>query len=74
LPAAVRAGLPSVWQDERLLAVMRLGSVDPAAGAAIALHFRPRRPLAGAPFGLSAAVEVPKPYPRIAVNHTFAST
>ena len=74
LPAAVRAGLPSVWQEERLLAVARLGSVDPAARLGIALRFRPQRPLAGAPFVASAATEDPTPYPWSAGNHTFAST
>jgi tRNA(Ile)-lysidine synthase len=70
LPAAARAGLASVWQSERLLAVAGLGPVGPASGwPAITLRFRPQRPLAGAPF----AAPTPAPYPRIAREHTFAS-
>jgi hypothetical protein len=75
LPAAVRSGLPSVWRDDRLLAVARQGPVDPAAaGLELVLRFRPHRPLAGAPFALSGGFEGSEPYPWIAANHTFAST
>jgi hypothetical protein len=75
LPAAVRTGLPSVWHDDRLLAVAGQGLVGPAAARlAIALRFRPHRPLAGPPFVASGAFQAPEPYSRIAGNHTFAST
>ena len=74
LPGPVRAGLASVWRDERLLAVAGLGPIGPAAERqAITLRSRPRRPLAGAPFGALLAPSAPAPYPRIARGHTFAS-
>jgi tRNA(Ile)-lysidine synthase len=68
LPAAVRIGLASVWQDERLLAVARLGPIEPRV---IMLRFRPQHPLAGPPF--VALAPEPAPYLRIARDHTFAS-
>jgi tRNA(Ile)-lysidine synthase len=75
LPVPVRSGLPSVWQDERLLAVARLGPVDSAAAPlAVAFRFRPGRALAGAPFVGSIPFADREPYPWIAANHTFAST
>jgi tRNA(Ile)-lysidine synthase len=74
LPGPVRAGLASVWRDERLVAVAGLGPIGPAAeGQAITLRSRPRRALAGAPFGVLPAPSAPAPYPRIARGHTFAS-
>jgi tRNA(Ile)-lysidine synthase len=74
LPAAVRAGLASVWQDERLVAVAGLGPIGPAAARqAVTLCSRPRRPLAGAPFGALPAPSGPAPYSRVAGNHTFVS-
>lgn len=74
LPAPVRAGLASVWRGEQLLAVAGLGPIGPAAERpAITLRCRPRRPLAGAPFGALLPASAPAPYPRIARGHTFAS-
>jgi tRNA(Ile)-lysidine synthase len=75
LPPAVRAGLPSVWRDERLLAVAGLGPIGPAAGRpAITLRFRPHWPLAGPPFAaMRSPGPRPAPYLRIAHDDTFAS-
>jgi tRNA(Ile)-lysidine synthase len=74
LPGPVRAGLASVWRDGRLVAVAGLGPVGTAAERhAIMLRSRPRRPLAGAPFGALLAPSTPAPYPRIARDHTFVS-
>jgi len=74
LPPAVRAGLASVWRDEQLLAVAGLGPIGPTRGRpAITLRFRPRRPLAGAPFGALPPSSAPAPYQRIARGDTFAS-
>jgi hypothetical protein len=75
LPVPVRSGLPSVWEDGRLLAVARLGPVDSAAArVAVAFRFRPGRALAAAPFVGSIPFADREPYPWIAANHTFAST
>jgi tRNA(Ile)-lysidine synthase len=71
-PVAVRRGLPSVWQGDRLRAVAPLGVLDPARRLSIGFGFRPERPLAGPPFAVVDAS--PEPYPWIAANHTFAST
>ncbi|MGH8588055.1 MAG: hypothetical protein ACREXX_01580, partial [Gammaproteobacteria bacterium] len=69
LPSAVRIGLPSFWQGERLLAVPGLDLSAPLdAGWTFAARFRPRRPLAGPPFIADTA-----PYRRTAANDTFAS-
>jgi tRNA(Ile)-lysidine synthase len=74
LPAAVRAGLPSVWRGGRLLAVAGLGPIGPAPGRlTIALRFRPHRPLAGPPFAAMQSGLRPAPYLRIAGDDTFAS-
>ena len=74
LPAATRAGLASVWQGERLVAVAGLGAIGPVAERqAIMLRSRPRRPFAGVPFGALLAPLAPAPYPRIAHDHTFVS-
>ena len=74
LPAAVRAGLASVWQGERLVAVAGLGPIEPLAERqAIMLRSRPPRPFAGAPFGALLAPLAPAPYSRIAHDHTFVS-
>ena len=74
LPAAVRAGLASVWQGERLVAVAGLGPIGPLAERqAIMLRSRPPRPFAGAPFGALLAPLAPAPYSRIAHDHTFVS-
>jgi len=56
LPVAVGHGLPSLWRDGRLLAVPHLGLVDLAHEdlmRRLGLEFRPPRPLAGAPFGVT---------------------
>ncbi len=75
LPVAARAGLASVWQDDRLLVVAGLGPIDTGGRPSITLRFRPLRPLAGPPFAaLGSPCPRPAPYPRIAANDTFAST
>ena len=74
LPPAVRAGLASVWREDRLLAVAGLGPIGPTAGRpAVTLRFRPQRPLAGAPFVALRLASAPAPYLRIAHDDTFAS-
>jgi tRNA(Ile)-lysidine synthase len=74
LPSVVCAGLPSVWRDERLVAVAGLGPVGSApGGAVITLRFRPGQPLAGPPFVAIRAGLRPAPYLRIAHDDTFAS-
>jgi tRNA(Ile)-lysidine synthase len=74
LPGPVRIGLGSVWRGERLVAVAGLGPIGPAAARQVIMfRSRPRRPLAGAPFGALPAPSAPAPYPRIARGHTFAS-
>lgn len=52
LPAPVRPGLPALWRGATLLAVPHLQLVTPAAdgGATCEARYRPRHPLAGAPF------------------------
>jgi tRNA(Ile)-lysidine synthase len=69
LPAAVRMGLASVWLNERLAAVAGQGA------EAASLRFCPLRPLAGAPFAVTADEGRlrPVPYQRIARDDTFAS-
>ncbi len=49
VPAAVRPGLPALWRGAQLLAVPQLGLALPGE-ASLAARFRPRRPLASAPF------------------------
>ena len=74
LPVAVRAGLASVWQGERLVAVAGLGPIRPLPERqAIMLRSRPRRPLAGAAFAAPPAALAPAPYSRVAADHTFVS-
>jgi tRNA(Ile)-lysidine synthase len=74
LPSVVRAGVPSVWRGERLVALAGLGPVGSARqGSAITLRFRPRQPLAGPPFAAIRAGLRPMPYLRIAHDDTFAS-
>ena len=52
LPAAVRASLPTLWRGAALLAAPQLGLMAPAVIGAITFEarYRPRQPLAGAPF------------------------
>jgi tRNA(Ile)-lysidine synthase len=74
LPAVVRAGLASVWRDERLLAVAGLGPIGPVRErATITVRYQPRHPVAGAPFGVLPPLSPPVPYPRVAYGDTFAS-
>jgi tRNA(Ile)-lysidine synthase len=74
LPVAVRAGLASVWQGERLVLVAGLGPIRPLAERqAIMLRSRPRRPLAGAAFAALPDALAPAPYSRVAADHTFVS-
>jgi tRNA(Ile)-lysidine synthase len=74
LPIAARAGLASVWQDDRVLAVAGLGPIASGGRPSITLRFRPLRPLAGPPFTtFGSDLPQPAPYPWIAANDTFAS-
>ncbi len=52
LPAVVGASLPAVWRGDRLLAVPTLGlmAADQVGRFVVSARFRPRHPLAGAPF------------------------
>jgi tRNA(Ile)-lysidine synthase len=56
-PAVVEPSLPAVWRDDRLLAVPTLGLIAPdqIGRFIICARFRPRHPLAGAPFAVGAA-------------------
>jgi tRNA(Ile)-lysidine synthase len=57
LPPVVGPSLPAVWRDDRLVAVPSLGLIVPdcAGRFMISARFRPRHPLAGAPFAAGPA-------------------
>ena len=55
LPAAVLRTLPAVRAGKNLLIVPHLGFPDAKTSRSVALSFRPRRPLAGAPFAAGVA-------------------
>ncbi len=57
LPAAVRPSLPAVWRGERLVAVPALDLLAAAdrGRLEVAARYRPRHPLAGAPFATHPA-------------------
>ena len=70
LPAAVGPSLPALWCDDRLVAVAEPGASGPcpAAPAALEARYRPRQPLAGAPFAADR-----QPGASIGGDETFAS-
>ncbi len=57
LPAEVRPSLPALWQADRLLVVPALGLRAPDCGGRfeVLARYRPRHPLAGAPFAAGPA-------------------
>lgn len=51
IPAVIRESLPAIWQDGALIAIPHLGLFERTLGPTVLdLKFRPRTPLANAPF------------------------
>ena len=70
LPAAVGPSLPALWRGDRLVARggARLDRPLPGRPAALEARYRPRQPLAGAPFAADR-----QPGASIGGDETFAS-